>query len=1150
MTQSSLPPPTDAPVATQTSPLPTGPPAVLVESTIAEALKPLQEDLRRVVTAMTDISKINDGLTKSVYELNERIESLEVALKKLDPSARNTGDNDHQYSLFGQLGSGARVNNYESTARSSPPTSTIDANDDPKDTGFDGAVEAIRRKTTRLEEVRRKTRKRLEERAIISNHIGFARSMNRLARDDDARLLPLRLRDGTMPEEIFPQTLGAFKALTGTGTYGGSTGSTISSSMTAEEILPLLIVHGCEDITSQLDTSKVGPVICNGGFGDVHYGALQNKAQLAARELYVWSKCRHRNILKLLGVANYNNQIAMVSPWMTNGDLPRYLSKYPEADRYILCSQVADAVAYLKDNKIVSICVHANLDLALIPLANVKVHGDIKGTNILISEYHVPKLTDFGSSALSKYTTLAFTVGNGTQPVMTLRWTAPEIFIEGTVHTFESDVYALGMTILEAFTGLVPYANLPHQTAVMGRLMQRIHPERPQECLGVPVNRPTAQSIRNTLMDMRPTEDNRVELAASEDSISQLDISKVGPAIYMGGFGNVHCGALKNGDKVAVKYLRMLGANNSDDKQLKLAAREIQVWSKRQHHNILKMLGVAVYNNRIALISPWMANGNLTSYLLKHPEADRYDLVHGDIKGANVLVSEDYVPKLTDFGSSTLSKYTLAFTATQPYMVLRWTAPEIFIEGKAHTFESDVYALGMTILEAFTGSVPYGSLHDLTVMIRLMQKIPPERPRECMSGEFPDALWNLLASSWDVVPKNRPMALSIRSSLVTMMKPTEVDEGKPTAKESNKQPQAEVASRQSSYYPLHNMEFDIHAEVKALKKDVLDVRSYFDDIYNTLDRLERESLFMRLRSWVGATPAGAWDVIRKEYDRLLRESRRLATTVAAGAEDFRTDMIPFLQDTTASFEEKRRKLTKFITDMKETDAYAERISQGFVDIARSIRTFQTRYFSKVEKGKENIDKRIHRLNKEIEELVESIEKYKAKEDDTILKELRGGIPSNQDDVVGDQILTGMAGLSGPVGERSLLPKAFGDTQTTAAATEAQAHLAQAKEELNEKGRALNKLGSDLANLEHLVPSHIKAAGSHTDYICGRLGAIGKMWAVFRVDAQNLHSQLNKAHNAPGEKEFSRMIQERTRIIPLYDKIEKVLYSYSSAVTEW
>ncbi|CAE6367489.1 unnamed protein product [Rhizoctonia solani] len=1014
----------------------------------------------------------------------------------------------------------------------------------------------------------------------------------------------------------------------GTGTYGGSTGSTISSSMTAEEILPLLIVHGCEDITSQLDTSKVGPVICNGGFGDVHYGALQNKAQvavkclrmlgvndsndkqlkLAARELYVWSKCRHRNILKLLGVANYNNQIAMVSPWMTNGDLPRYLSKYPEADRYILvkvmCSQVADAVAYLKDNKIVSICVHANLDLALIPLANVKVHGDIKGTNILISEYHVPKLTDFGSSALSKYTTLAFTVGNGTQPVMTLRWTAPEIFIEGTVHTFESDVYALGMTILEAFTGLVPYANLPHQTAVMGRLMQRIHPERPQECLGgkfpdalwillksswdtVPVNRPTAHSIRNTLMDMRPTEDNRVELAArllsyhrisgssntseilsllSEDSISQLDISKVGPAIYMGGFGNVHCGALKNGDKVAVKYLRMLGANNSDDKQLKLAAREIQVWSKRQHHNILKMLGVAVYNNRIALISPWMANGNLTSYLLKHPEADRYDLcsqvayavsylryhhiVHGDIKGANVLVSEDYVPKLTDFGSSTLSKYTLAFTATQPYMVLRWTAPEIFIEGKAHTFESDVYALGMTILEAFTGSVPYGSLHDLTVMIRLMQKIPPERPRECMSGEFPDALWNLLASSWDVVPKNRPMALSIRSSLVTMMKPTEVDEGKPTAKESNKQPQAEVASRQSSYYPLHNMEFDIHAEVKALKKDVLDVRSYFDDIYNTLDRLERESLFMRLRSWVGATPAGAWDVIRKEYDRLLRESRRLATTVAAGAEDFRTDMIPFLQDTTASFEEKRRKLTKFITDMKETDAYAERISQGFVDIARSIRTFQTRYFSKGEKGKENIDKRIHRLNKEIEELVESIEKYKAKEDDTILKELRGGIPSNQDDVVGDQILTGMAGLSGPVGERSLLPKAFGDTQTTAAATEAQAHLAQAKEELNEKGRALNKLGSDLANLEHLVPSHIKAAGSHTDYICGRLGAIGKMWAVFRVDAQNLHSQLNKAHNAPGEKEFSRMIQERTRIIPLYDKIEKVLYSYSSAVTEW
>ncbi|CUA71616.1 Proto-oncogene tyrosine-protein kinase ROS [Rhizoctonia solani] len=491
-----------------------------------------------------------------------------------------------------------------------------------------------------------------------------------------------------------------------TSTHSGSARRAISRSMTAEEILPLLSDHGCEDITDQL--CQVGPPICNGGFGNVHQGALRHGEQVAvkclrmpgihdsndkqlkfaAHELYVWSKCRHRNVLKLLGVAIYDNQIAMVSPWMANGDMPTYLSNYPETDRYDLCSQVADAVAYLKSHNM--------------------VHGDIKGANVLVSEEHVPKLTDFGTSALTNYT-LAFTAANWSQLGISVRWAAPEM-LEGK-QGFESDVYALGMTILEAFVGSVPYASLT-DLAVIARLMQKIPPERPQECMGgefpdalwnlltkswdaVPENRPMAQSVRNTLMAMMgPTDvDNRVELAAkllfyhrisgssnpfeiisllNEDSISQLDMSKVGPAIGTGGFGDVHSGALKNGDRVSIKCLRMLGANDSDDKKLKVPP---------------------------------------ASGLIAHINSDlpTNTKVHGDIKGANVLVSEDHVPKLTDFGTSTLSKYTLAFTETQPYLVLRWTAPEIFIEGKAHTFDSDVYALGMTILEAFTGSVPYAS---------------------------------------------------------------------------------------------------------------------------------------------------------------------------------------------------------------------------------------------------------------------------------------------------------------------------------------------------------------------------------------------------------------------------------------------------------
>ncbi|CUA71614.1 hypothetical protein RSOLAG22IIIB_09708 [Rhizoctonia solani] len=71
----------------------------------------------------------------------------------------------------------------------------------------------MNRDTSLLEQARCEMRKAMEERAVINNHIAFARSQNRLARDDNARLLPLRLRDGTMPYDVFPHTFSAFKDL-------------------------------------------------------------------------------------------------------------------------------------------------------------------------------------------------------------------------------------------------------------------------------------------------------------------------------------------------------------------------------------------------------------------------------------------------------------------------------------------------------------------------------------------------------------------------------------------------------------------------------------------------------------------------------------------------------------------------------------------------------------------------------------------------------------------------------------------------------------------------------------------------------------------------------------------------------------------------
>ncbi|CAE6411556.1 unnamed protein product, partial [Rhizoctonia solani] len=193
---------------------------------------------------------------------------------------------------------------------------------------------------------------------------------------------------------------------------GKITCDTITGAMPAVEIMRYLIEHGCHNIADELDISHVSEYpVSNGGFGDVYRATLRDGSRVAvkcirvivdstsrgksflkhaAHELYVWSKCRHSNVLELYG-----------------------------------CAQIMDGVEYLHKNSI--------------------VHGDLKPENILVSTDHTPKLADFGNAALAEYT-LQFTQSSATK-CMSVRWAAPELFELGTKPSLESDVYSLGMII-------------------------------------------------------------------------------------------------------------------------------------------------------------------------------------------------------------------------------------------------------------------------------------------------------------------------------------------------------------------------------------------------------------------------------------------------------------------------------------------------------------------------------------------------------------------------------------------------------------------------------------------------------------------------------------------------------------------------------
>lgn len=269
-----------------------------------------------------------------------------------------------------------------------------------------------------------------------------------------------------------------------------------------------------------------------------------------------------------------------------------------------------------------------------------------------------------------------------------------------------------------------------------------------------------------------------------EDLTSQLSLTDFSRyPVSNGGFGEVYFGKLVTGYKVAVKVLRPCDSEGlQPGKYQKRAAKEIHTWSKCKHQNVARLIGIAIFRDRLAMISEWAANGTLPTFLKRNPSTNRCSLatsiceglvylhkvniIHGDLKGANILISGQGTPMLTDFGSANFHESSLQFTATgTSNFSTRWTAPEILSEAGPVSRSGDVYALGMTIMEALTGEVPFSGIKNIHIYTTVVvhNKVPkrPEQhiPSQSVCGNI---LWAILTSCWSSDPHLRPTAVEVR----------------------------------------------------------------------------------------------------------------------------------------------------------------------------------------------------------------------------------------------------------------------------------------------------------------------------------------------------------------------------------------------------
>ncbi|KAL0057918.1 Rho guanine nucleotide exchange factor [Marasmius tenuissimus] len=283
-----------------------------------------------------------------------------------------------------------------------------------------------------------------------------------------------------------------------------------------------------------------------------------------------------------------------------------------------------------------------------------------------------------------------------------------------------------------------------------------------------------------------------------------------------GGYADIWTGKI-GGMKVAVKVVHGLRESLKHERAIKVRfevyvqslsglihnltkaiMREAIIWRNLNHPNIVPSTGMYWFNKdqrEICLVSPWVDNETLPEFLKTHPEVDPttqrrlasdssdsiiqhylilskgiaqglaylHDLqiTHGDIKGANVLVTPQHTACITDFGLSRIidsQKSRGLANTTHELGPARWRAPELLKYGRsAMSPASDVYGFGYVCYEIYAKRIPFIDFTEYGVYNSVvMEKRTPSPP-----PETPYGMRQLMEECWRAEPGGRPQAAKI-----------------------------------------------------------------------------------------------------------------------------------------------------------------------------------------------------------------------------------------------------------------------------------------------------------------------------------------------------------------------------------------------------
>nr|XP_020468579.1 tyrosine-protein kinase FRK [Monopterus albus] len=236
-----------------------------------------------------------------------------------------------------------------------------------------------------------------------------------------------------------------------------------------------------------------------------------------------------------------------------------------------------------------------------------------------------------------------------------------------------------------------------------------------------------------------------------------------------GQFGDVYEGLWNETTPVAVKTLKPGTMDTRDFLQ------EAQMMKGLRHAKLIQLYAVCTLEEPIYIITELMKNGSLLEYLQKDKGttlcmSDQIEMaaqvasgmaflelqnyIHRDLAARNVLVGENNICKVADFGLARVfmkeneNVYEPREGAKFP---VKWTAPEAIHDNK-FTIKSDVWSFGILLYEIVTfGQMPYPDMTNFQVVQRISQGYRMPCPPNC-----PKPMYNIMMDCWKKNEQDRP----------------------------------------------------------------------------------------------------------------------------------------------------------------------------------------------------------------------------------------------------------------------------------------------------------------------------------------------------------------------------------------------------------